>query len=269
MAGDRAQDEAEHARDAERGERRGAHLPGAGEPGRGEPQRPDAVEVGAPHAVRVVVGVVHTDLERERDSEGEQRGPEREPVHLGRGTGTHDDGRRGGREGARACAATHWVVLAMVLRLGRASRSCVSVVRRVVGPGSAGLRPPVPDGDPGHRGAVHLAGPAPGRSGTTSTRRGAAARSSLSATRPRTAATRSGGALATSPAPAVPGVAPSPRCAPASVTTATTSWPHSGCGTPRRRPPRRLRPRRPRPRPPPGRRSRRPTRSRRPRGRGR
>ena len=68
-------------------EERAHCAPRAGDarPRRGEAERARAGRVGAAHAVGVVVGVVHADLERERDDEREQRSPPEHVARLGRG----------------------------------------------------------------------------------------------------------------------------------------------------------------------------------------
>ena len=60
----------------------------------------DAVVVGAADAVRVVVGVVHADLQGERHHEGQQRRAEVEGAELRGGGRTDDHG--GDRHGQRA-----------------------------------------------------------------------------------------------------------------------------------------------------------------------
>jgi hypothetical protein len=67
-----------------------------------EPHRADPGLVGAADAVGVVVRVVHPDLQREGDEEGEDRQRQVGAPEQVRGSGSEDDGGDGGGQGARA-----------------------------------------------------------------------------------------------------------------------------------------------------------------------
>ncbi|OIQ63777.1 hypothetical protein GALL_546820 [mine drainage metagenome] len=77
-------------------------MPRRCEPRGGEPERADAVEVRPAHAVGVVVRVVHADLHRERDAQGEQRENRTRGAELGGRAGADEDRCGGCREGAGA-----------------------------------------------------------------------------------------------------------------------------------------------------------------------
>ena len=66
---------------------------------------PDALVVGASYSIAVVVGVVHTDLQREADDQGEADPPPGDPGTSGlpdRAGGTQRDRHDGGGQGARS-----------------------------------------------------------------------------------------------------------------------------------------------------------------------
>ena len=79
-------------------------VAGRREPLADQAHRADPGLVGAADAVGVVVGVVHPDLQRQGDDEGEDaEGDVRPPDEVG-GGGAEDDGGDGGGQGARAGA---------------------------------------------------------------------------------------------------------------------------------------------------------------------
>ena len=88
-------------RDRERAERGSLHGRGRRQPGRDQSHRADADVVGAAHAVGVVVGVVHADLQRQADHEREGDTPPADRTVTGRGPGADGDRDDRGRQGAR------------------------------------------------------------------------------------------------------------------------------------------------------------------------
>ena len=83
-------------------DRRGAHGSRAGEPRGDETGRPDAPRVGSAHAVRVVVGEVGADLNRQRDDERQRGVPDHDMTRRTGHPDAHGDGgeRRGKRPGS-------------------------------------------------------------------------------------------------------------------------------------------------------------------------
>ena len=72
LPGDDDERESGERGEREEAERDGEHVPRLRDARTGEARRADPVVVGAAHPVGVVVGVVHADLQRERDHEREQ-----------------------------------------------------------------------------------------------------------------------------------------------------------------------------------------------------
>ena len=89
-------DEAEH--------RGGQHRARGGQPGADQPDGAGPVVVGAADAVGVVVGVVDTDDQRDRNHKGQSRFPPHLTADPGGGTGACQHGGDGIREGPRSGA---------------------------------------------------------------------------------------------------------------------------------------------------------------------
>ena len=99
----RSEDQADQRGGTERRERSGLHGAGSGGAAADEAQRTDPVLVGAADAVGVVVGVVHPDLQEQRDEQSERGLPPHRLVHpqRDRGPGQHRGYRSRQRPGSR------------------------------------------------------------------------------------------------------------------------------------------------------------------------
>ncbi len=95
----------DEARDRERDDSPAPHGRRSRQARGGEPQGAHAIVVGAAHAVGVVVRVVDTDLQRDRDRERGARVPDHDAIGFTDGRGRADEDRRDrGAEGARPCS---------------------------------------------------------------------------------------------------------------------------------------------------------------------
>jgi len=88
LAGQGDQYQPEDCSQTETAERRRSHLPRTGRSGPHQPLRADPLRVGAPHPIRIIVGVVDSDLQPEGDQRGQDRAGRAEPLLVNRDTGT-------------------------------------------------------------------------------------------------------------------------------------------------------------------------------------
>jgi hypothetical protein len=112
---------------------RGEHdLPRRGQSRPDEPHRshPLADGIGIPDSVAVVVGVVNSDLHRERDDQRERAAPGREAAVAGRDPGADHDRDDGGGQGARS-RARYPLTRGRHLRLAHARPASRGQARRV------------------------------------------------------------------------------------------------------------------------------------------
>ena len=102
MSADRAQNQARQRRHAERHKRRVLDAIGLHQPRCGQPERPGAVVVGTPDAVRVVIGIIHANNQEPANDYRWDRSYYRRLPRERRGPRTCDNGGKAVGPGVRA-----------------------------------------------------------------------------------------------------------------------------------------------------------------------